>query len=120
MSVLLTDAARLVDPVKLTVISSSPSVQVEALTTHPHIKPLLMLADIADLYDGEVKHLPMKLIFYAAQLFLVTPPVLSALSRELLEMSRAIKEENVASGISKRQNIDFEFDVETNKGSKLN
>jgi len=94
-SLLLRDASTLIQPLAVTAVHTNPIDP----ATHPHVNLVLMLSDLARLFEREgnnqkPSHVVHKLLFYAAHVLSTPSPVLRALALQLRETASAYSTES--------------------------
>lgn len=93
-SLLLRDAAHLLEPMRITQVESSAEAQDTVPGSHPHIGPILVLSDLNELFlagsgpqgcqaQKKGNHVTHKLVFYAAHIASTPSIILRGLVEEM-------------------------------------
>lgn len=91
-SLLLRDAAHLLEPMRVTQVESSAETQDVVPGSHAHIGPILVLSDLNELFSArshghqsptKKNHIAHKLVFYAAHVASTPSMILWALVEEM-------------------------------------
>jgi len=91
-SLLLRDAAHLLEPVRITQVEPSAEAQDTVPGSHPHIGPILVLSDLNELFSAgshgyqtptKRNHIAHKLVFYAAHIASTPSIILRGLVEEI-------------------------------------
>lgn len=91
-SLLLRDAAHLLEPMRIIQVESSAEAQDTVPGSHPHIGPILVLSDLNELFSSgshgyqtptKRNHIAHKLVFYAAHIASTPSVILRRLVEEM-------------------------------------